>query len=127
MNRWTSGDPAGLVDGPNMYHYVKEDPINAFDSLGLQLLSCRRRPKPKCHVAGRYAECDDMPPLEQQQCEAEVDNICENRGRVYCCLADFSHCSVCNEACTLTCMSQYNKCLNDGNAFKPPPIGADCI
>jgi RHS repeat-associated protein len=35
MGRWTSGDPAGLADGPNVYAYVGNNPINKLDPLGL--------------------------------------------------------------------------------------------
>jgi len=35
MNRWTSGDPAGLVDGPNVYEYVGENPVTHIDKKGL--------------------------------------------------------------------------------------------
>ncbi|NLV44305.1 MAG: RHS repeat-associated core domain-containing protein, partial [Candidatus Hydrogenedentes bacterium] len=36
MNRWTSPDPAGLVDGPNIYIYVLNNSINSVDLLGLK-------------------------------------------------------------------------------------------
>lgn len=32
---WLSRDPAGFVDGPNLYAYVKQNPWTAFDPLGL--------------------------------------------------------------------------------------------
>ena len=35
MNRWTAADPAGLIDGPNVYAYVGGNPINSVDVLGL--------------------------------------------------------------------------------------------
>ncbi|NLV46185.1 MAG: hypothetical protein GXY07_16985 [Candidatus Hydrogenedentes bacterium] len=35
MARWTTLDPAGMVDGPNMYAYVKGNPIYSSDILGL--------------------------------------------------------------------------------------------
>ena len=34
MNRWTTPDPAGLVDGPNIYVYVRENPIFYVDQFG---------------------------------------------------------------------------------------------
>ncbi len=33
---WLSRDPAGFVDGPNLYAYVKQNPWTAFDPDGLQ-------------------------------------------------------------------------------------------
>jgi RHS repeat-associated protein len=35
MNRWTGADPAELIDGPNVYEYVRGNPIVSFDPLGL--------------------------------------------------------------------------------------------
>ncbi|MCB1207689.1 MAG: RHS repeat-associated core domain-containing protein [Verrucomicrobiales bacterium] len=34
---WLSRDPAGFVDGPNLYAYVKQNPWTAFDAQGLFL------------------------------------------------------------------------------------------
>lgn len=36
MNRWTSPDPAGLVDGPNVYEYVRGNPLSYIDTDGLE-------------------------------------------------------------------------------------------
>ena len=35
MNRWTSPDPAELIDGPNVYAYVGGNPVVYMDILGL--------------------------------------------------------------------------------------------
>ncbi|MCC6527424.1 MAG: RHS repeat-associated core domain-containing protein [Polyangiaceae bacterium] len=35
LGRWTSADPAGLVDGPNLYGYCRGDPIRGSDPSGL--------------------------------------------------------------------------------------------
>lgn len=35
LGRWLSGDPAGYVDGPNLYAYVGQNPWNFIDPLGL--------------------------------------------------------------------------------------------
>ena len=35
LARWVSCDPAGTVDGPNLYQYVKSNPINGTDATGL--------------------------------------------------------------------------------------------
>jgi RHS repeat-associated protein len=35
--RWTTPDPAGLVDGPQVYSYVRNNPIGFSDRLGLWL------------------------------------------------------------------------------------------
>jgi RHS repeat-associated protein len=34
---WLTRDPAGFVDGPNVYTYVKQNPWSAFDAHGLAL------------------------------------------------------------------------------------------
>jgi murein DD-endopeptidase MepM/ murein hydrolase activator NlpD len=36
LGRWISADPAGLVDGPNLYLYVNNNPINSIDPDGQQ-------------------------------------------------------------------------------------------
>jgi RHS repeat-associated protein len=36
LGRWTSADPAGLVDGPNLYAYVRGNPIRLKDPNGRQ-------------------------------------------------------------------------------------------
>jgi len=36
LGRWLSRDPIGEQDGPNLYAYVHNDPLNTYDALGLQ-------------------------------------------------------------------------------------------
>ncbi|HXB33245.1 MAG TPA: polymorphic toxin type 5 domain-containing protein, partial [Puia sp.] len=36
LARWTASDPAGLVDGPNAYVYVRNNPLQYTDSTGTQ-------------------------------------------------------------------------------------------
>ena len=33
LGRWTAADPAGLVDGPNLYAYVRGNPIRMQDPI----------------------------------------------------------------------------------------------
>ena len=35
LGRWLSEDPAGAVDGPNLYSYVRNSPVGKMDPLGL--------------------------------------------------------------------------------------------
>jgi RHS repeat-associated protein len=35
LGRWTSADPAGLVDGPNLYGYVRGNPLRSKDPSGM--------------------------------------------------------------------------------------------
>ena len=43
--RWTTRDPLGMVDGPNVYAYVRGNPVNAVDVWGLfaQLTTCETK------------------------------------------------------------------------------------
>ena len=34
LGRWTATDPAGFVDGPNVYSYVRNNPVRLFDITG---------------------------------------------------------------------------------------------
>jgi RHS repeat-associated protein len=36
LGRWTAADPAGLIDGPNRYYYVRDNPIRMNDPSGHQ-------------------------------------------------------------------------------------------
>ena len=35
IGRWTIPDPAGIVDGLNLYNFVNANPVSAYDLLGL--------------------------------------------------------------------------------------------
>lgn len=53
LARWSQRDPAGFVDGPNLYGYVSGNPVRWFDPLGLD--GC-------CHLAdGSPVPCDYDP------------------------------------------------------------------
>jgi len=68
MNRWTTPDPMGLIDGPNTYVFVKANPINKEDILGLfikydkdpcddyQNGACRKQGEDWLDCAGRLAQ-----------------------------------------------------------------------
>jgi RHS repeat-associated protein len=36
LGRWTSADPAGMVDGPNLYTYARDNPVTQRDANGRQ-------------------------------------------------------------------------------------------
>ncbi|MFI0481124.1 RHS repeat-associated core domain-containing protein [Actinomadura sp. 9N215] len=44
LGRWTAPDPAGLVDGPNLYAYARDNPVRLTDPTGQQ--STEDRPSP---------------------------------------------------------------------------------
>jgi len=37
MNRWLTRDPLRMVDGPNMYAYVRGNPVSFVDPLGVSI------------------------------------------------------------------------------------------
>ena len=43
LGRWTSPDPGGMVDGPNLYAFVSGNPLSYSDPLGL----CKKKKKSK--------------------------------------------------------------------------------
>lgn len=40
IGRWTSADPAGLVDGPNLYRYARDNPVTLADPGGMVPQDC---------------------------------------------------------------------------------------
>ena len=54
---WLSRDPAGFVDGPNLYAYVRQNPWTKFDPLGLEEAGgeawCDNPPCPLARAVGR--------------------------------------------------------------------------
>ena len=62
--RWITRDPLGMVDGPNMYPYLRGKPVNGADPLGLWL------GKLICDWFGLF--CDD-----KGQVENAIDTACD--------------------------------------------------
>jgi RHS repeat-associated protein len=46
LARWSSCDPAGPVDGPNLYAYVRNNPMRHVDPTGTQAADAGRQPQP---------------------------------------------------------------------------------
>ncbi|WAO96099.1 Hypothetical protein NCS54_01376100 [Fusarium falciforme] len=76
VSRWTSPDPLGDVDGPNLYEYVKNDPVNSYDPSG----TSKFKKKLALHAAKKKeaSEAVDnnanaLSPLDQEN--AGLDNI----------------------------------------------------
>jgi RHS repeat-associated protein len=61
LGRWTAADPAGLVDGPNLYVYGRSNPLSNTDSSGTQC-----DPTNACCVDPTLATVDD----ESMTCHA---------------------------------------------------------
>jgi len=45
LGRWTSSDPAGFKDGPQLYRYCRNNPVNMTDPIGLESIYLGERPK----------------------------------------------------------------------------------
>jgi RHS repeat-associated protein len=45
IGRFISEDPAGMVDGPNLYSYVNNNPVRYIDPSGLASCECPTKPK----------------------------------------------------------------------------------
>jgi RHS repeat-associated protein len=56
--RWTTPDPIGFQDGPNLYAYVCNSPIAHMDPTGLHKETCPRCGRPLNHD-GRCSRCDN--------------------------------------------------------------------
>jgi RHS repeat-associated protein len=81
LARWMSRDPLGMVDGPNVYKYVRGNPIRKRDPLGMREWpgplggSCCNRSDKIIHVlvGGEWVE------LKPGECNAgDCDGICCN-------------------------------------------------
>jgi RHS repeat-associated protein len=57
LGRWLSEDPAGMVDGPNKFAYISNQPISSVDVLGLQ--SCAPSNGPADQDRGRSPRRND--------------------------------------------------------------------
>ena len=86
LGRWISRDPLGCIpemisrfgveamqpetspDGPNLYSYVVNNPVNGHDSLGLQTWDS---------VTNAFKRCMCMPPIGRFQC---LKNLLDNIG-----------------------------------------------
>jgi uncharacterized protein RhaS with RHS repeats len=54
MGRWITEDPAGRVDGPNLYTYVVNDPIRLVDPFGDKAACCECSYTVKCRSVGTH-------------------------------------------------------------------------
>lgn len=56
IGRWTACDPAGFVDGPNLYAYARGNPINLVDPVGTQSVAATTTPSAAHHFIIVYGE-----------------------------------------------------------------------
>jgi len=119
LARWTTPDPAGLIDGPNVYGYVNVNPVNNWDLLGLETCdddSC-------CGEAGRYAiPCCGKSAELKKECIKEVDRWCSKyENRYACCHKDYVHCTQCVDVdCVVECVALNTGCHASGRPYIPP-------
>src|SRR5690606_27383971 len=58
VGRWTAKDPILFDgDGPNLYGYVLQDPVNAFDTTGHRSESCKACAACNAAASGAFARC----------------------------------------------------------------------
>lgn len=73
LGRWTSADPAGMVDGPNLYAYVRGNPVNAVDPSGTELLQSHE---------GMYAHTVTYKSFTEYAASAAADGVSNEDGTV---------------------------------------------
>ena len=93
-SRRTAADPAGTMDGPNVYYYVKCRPNAETDMLGLETCGTN---KVCCDLAGRYVSfCCGLTGAKLWGCKIFVDAGCKGLlGCQSCCDKDLDHCKDC--------------------------------
>ncbi|MBS2013203.1 MAG: RHS repeat-associated core domain-containing protein [Deltaproteobacteria bacterium] len=84
MARWLSYDPIGLAGGLNLYGYVRNDPTNANDPLGLEAEECSKK-RDECNKAFNdcYLRCNRHSGAKKDACVTccvTANNICEKNG-----------------------------------------------
>lgn len=72
VGRWTAADPAGRIDGPNLYAYLHNDPLNSFDRFGLA--SIPNSSEPFFHYFYGNVE---------KQCFCETHRTCKRGGDLW--------------------------------------------
>jgi len=63
LSRWMSTDPAGPMDGPNLYEYVSSNPVNYNDPTGMNMSSAPQ-PRRSARLAKRSGLHIPAPPEE---------------------------------------------------------------
>lgn len=73
LGRWTSCDPAGMIDGPNLYRYARNAPTTLTDESGTDPQPPEQRPPsdPTPKNGAKAAKADDDPPRDPPQAQAQ--------------------------------------------------------
>ncbi len=128
VGRFITEDPSKLLgdDDVNFYAYVRNNPINAIDPLGLFLFGCSKKQPDK----PRYEPCKNLPPAQQAACKSAVDTVCKSHPSVsvYCCVEDYKWCyaealRTNNDQLLNKCRQDYEDCMTKARKGNPkPPI-----
>jgi RHS repeat-associated protein len=132
VGRFISEDPFRLLgdDDVNFYPYVRNNPINATDPLGLFLFGCSKKQDDK----SRYDICKNLPPADQARCRQAVDLGCKGPhpyravGAIHCCRIDYQGCyaealRTNNDQKMYKCYQDYQDCMAQARKGNPkPPI-----
>jgi RHS repeat-associated protein len=79
LGRWTSPDPAGLVDGPGLYVYVRNNPVGLVDPTGAQTSQAPQTPDDKAAppqpIHGHRRETGWGPILGYTPTQTRIENM----------------------------------------------------
>ena len=65
--RWLTRDPMGMVDGPNVYAYVRGDPVTHYDALGLHCCLDKKTGKVKRCWLWKGPDCPARPACRRKR------------------------------------------------------------
>ncbi len=71
LGRWTSCDPAGLIDGSNLYRYSRDNPVNLYDPNGTDASEYDMRQEDK-EILGKLQLGSSVPPQLQYRLNEQV-------------------------------------------------------
>jgi RHS repeat-associated protein len=74
LGRWTSADPAGLVDGTNLYRYVRNNPVGSTDPDGQQTDDSPDPDKPPLDLGPSFEDPGMKAALDHAQQALDVNN-----------------------------------------------------
>jgi RHS repeat-associated protein len=85
--RWTTRDPLGMVDGPNEYAYVGDNPVCLLDTMGLRPRKnadpCESGAQGSCQDCCEKKYNDEAKKLETPQ--EKMANGCRLNNQLKCC------------------------------------------
>ena len=123
--RWTTRDPLGMVDGPNVYAYVRGNPVRFHDSLGL----LRTHAAPwsggsgggGCGAKGSgvFPPLGESPGLFLEEIpdivQPLIDFLDEHQGRIATCQRGYINCEAIEESTAAACAACFGLCMATGH------------